>query len=93
MSRKISEYIENYYIPLMKLDSNSLSIKNFIEDVKGAEETRVTDSIVKSYQSLVDYIRENVQDKKPINVYFNRMRCDIHHTFSNESMLPYVYFV
>ena len=93
MASKLSDYIENYYIPLMKLDCNIPSIKNFIENVKRTEDTQLTESLSNSYQSLVDYVRENVEDKKPVNMYFNRMRCDIQHAFSNQSMLSYVYFV
>ena len=88
MANELFEYVENYYIPSMKLESSTEAVKNFIEAVKSLESSR----IVGTYQPLVDYIRENVADKNCVNLYFNRMRCHIQESFSNYSMLPYVYF-
>ena len=72
---------------MMKLDSSVEAVKTFIEAVK------TSNSLVESYNSLADYIRVNVRDFKNVNLYFNRMRCHIHESFSNHSMLPYLYFV
>ena len=62
---KLTDYVENYYIAVMKLD-NLLVAKNFIEKVGNDDK----DAIVQSYNSLADYIRENVEDVNRVNLYF-----------------------
>jgi hypothetical protein len=89
MSSNLSEYVENYYITAMKLESSMEVVKSFIESVKSLDSNR----IIESYQSLVNYIRENAEDKNCVNLYFNRMRCHIQESFANYSMLQYVYFL
>jgi hypothetical protein len=88
----VSDYLENYYIPLMKLSLDIPEIKNFIQNIKTSEEKKNTDFLIQSYDELVNYIKNNVDDPKYINLYFNRMRCDIQHHFSNNGMFSYVYF-
>lgn len=81
------EYITDYYFPLMKIESflRTEVGKNLILAV----ETRDKDNIIKSYECLVENIK-NINKFEKINKYFNRFRVDLNNEFGLS--FNYIYF-
>jgi hypothetical protein len=92
MTYMLSDYVENYYIPIMKLDKESKSVKDFIDAIKQLEARpeNIAENLLKAYRDFIDYIRKDLKDYRFINLHFSRMRYDIQTRFSVN--LEYVYF-
>lgn len=69
----VSDYVEHYYIPIMKLDKKAPAVSEFI---KAVSEFNV-DTFLPAYNELQNYIRHSVNDHTLVNMYFNRMRSQL----------------
>lgn len=88
----LSDYVENYFIPVMKLDKDAEPVKKFIVTIKILElrPQDVATRLVDTYNELVNYIKKEAKDYMLINSHFNRMKFHIQNQFSVS--LEYVYF-
>ena len=90
----ISDYVRDYYIPLMKIDRNIPEVSSFIECVEFLENNkdRKFDQLEKSYYNLVEYIKKNIKDFTCVNQHFNRLRFHIQCYFLNSPIFDHIIF-
>lgn len=75
MLYSLADLIENYYIPVMKLDKSALPVASFITAMKEEGSPRFRET----YIELLDYMKdiESQESKHLFNIHFNRMRQSI----------------
>lgn len=89
----VEEYVRDYYIPLMKLQSTP-PVNAFVDKIKEMENTgKVDDSFLETYMLLVNHIRNDIDDHSHVNMYFNRMRFDIIQRFKSCENFPTLHYI
>ena len=69
MSYSFIDYIEDYYIPVMKLDKTVKPVASFLVAIKEEGSPRFRET----YIELIDYMKD-IDSKDLFNIHFNRMR-------------------
>ena len=69
MSYSFIDYIEHYYIPIMKLDKTVKPVASFLVAIKEEGSPRFRET----YIELIDYMKD-IDSKDLFNIHFNRMR-------------------
>jgi hypothetical protein len=69
MSYSFIDYIEDYYIPIMKLDKTVKPVASFLVAIKEEGSPRFRET----YIELIDYMKD-IDSKDLFNIHFNRMR-------------------
>ena len=69
MSYSFIDYIEDYYIPIMKLDKTAKPVASFLVAIKEEGSPRFGET----YIELIDYMKD-IDSKDLFNIHFNRMR-------------------
>ena len=69
MSYSFIDYIEDYYIPVMKLDKTVKPVASFLVAIKEEGSPRFRET----YIELIDYMKD-IDNKDLFNIHFNRMR-------------------
>lgn len=69
MSYSFIDYIEDYYIPVMKLDKTVKPVASFLVAIKEEGTPRFRET----YIELIDYMKD-IDSKDLFNIHFNRMR-------------------
>jgi hypothetical protein len=84
----LQSYIKDYYFPLMKIQDTSL-INPLILFIENNDK----EGIIKTYDEIVEFIKNDVPKEKyeNINKYFNRFRVDLNNDFG--LTFNYIYFV
>lgn len=89
----LSEYVRDYYLPVMKI-GNTDAAKMFVTEIEKIESTNtVDDSFLEAYTHLVDYIKNDIQDYTLINIHFNRMRFHVYHQFKSIPNFPNLEYI
>ena len=72
MSYSFIDYIEDYYIPIMKLDNTVKPVASFLVAIKEEGSPRFRET----YIELIDYMKDidSRESKDLFNIHFNRMR-------------------
>lgn len=75
MSYSFIDYIEHYYIPVMKLDKSAGPVASFITAMKEEGSPRFRET----YIELLGYMKdiESRESKDLFNIHFNRLRQSI----------------
>ena len=89
----LSDYVENYYVSIMKLDKGNPDVEKFITLVRSFENSKPDNTFLIGYNEFRDYIRKSTTDYTFINLHFNRMRYHIQSYFNNDVILEYTVFV